>query len=75
MPIIFDFNELRGRIVARFGNYTNFAQKINLSPAQLSERLKNKRRFKPEEIYDMCAPDVLDIPDTEIGKYFFKLKV
>lgn len=75
MPIVFDFSELRGRIVARFENYANFAKKINLSQAQLSERLKNKRKFKPEEIHAICAPDVLDIPDAEIGRYFFKLKV
>lgn len=75
MPVIFDFSELCGRIVARFRNYANFAEAAGLSRAQLSERLRNKRPFKPEEIHRICAPEVLDIPAPEIGKYFFTLKV
>lgn len=75
MPVIFDFSELRGRIITRFGNYANFAHTVHLSRAQVSERLRNKRPFKPDEIYEICAPEVLDIPTAEIGKYFFTLKV
>ena len=75
MPIVFDFNELRGRIVARYGNYAEFAAAIGLSRAQLSERLRNKRHFKPDEIHAISSSEVLDIPTTEIGKYFFTPKV
>lgn len=75
MPVIFDFNELRGRIIARFRNYANFAKAVDLSRAQLSERLQSKRPFKPDEIHRICAPEVLDIPAPEIGKYFFTPKV
>lgn len=75
MHVIFDFSELCGRIIARYGNYANFAEAADLSRAQLSERLRNKRRFKPDEIYAISAPEVLNIPATEIGKYFFTPKV
>jgi hypothetical protein len=75
MPIEFDFRELCGRIIARFGTYANFADALVLSRAQLSERLNNKRAFKPDEICRICEPDMLDIPAEEIGKYFFTPKV
>ena len=75
MPEIFDFSELCGRIVTRYGNYAKFAVAVGLSRPQLSERLRNKRRFKPEEIVRICSPEILDIPDVDIGRYFFKLKV
>ena len=75
MDVIFDFSELCGRIIARYGNYAKFAEAIDMSRAQLSERLKNKRPFKPDEIYLICSPKVLDIAPTEIGRYFLTPKV
>ena len=75
MPNIFDFSELRGRIITRFGNYATFAEAIGLSRAQVSERLNGIRAWKPEEIPIICDPQVLDIPPHEIGKYFFTPKV
>lgn len=75
MPVKFDFSELRGRIIARYGNYATFAQAVGMSKSQLSERLNNVRPFKPDEICTICDPLVLCIPDNEIGKYFFTPKV
>lgn len=75
MPVKFDFSELRGRIVARYGTYASFAQAIGLSRAQLSERLNNIRPFKPDEICAICDATVLDIRSGEIGYYFFTPKV
>ena len=75
MHVIFDFRELCGRIIARYGNYAKFAETIGMSRAQLSERLASKRPFKPEEVYLICSPDVLDIPANEIGRFFYTLKV
>ena len=75
MDVKFDFSELCGRIIARYGNYANFADAINMSRAQLSERLKNKRPFKPEEIHRISSPKILDIAPTEIGRYFLTPKV
>ena len=75
MDIIFDFSELCGKIIARYGNYANFADAIGMSRAQLSERLKNKRPFKPDEIYFISSPEVLDIATEDIGRYFLTPKV
>lgn len=75
MPIVFDFSELCGRIITRFGSYAKFADAAQLSRAQLSERLNNKRRFRPDEIVLISSREVLDIPAADIGKYFFTPKV
>lgn len=70
----FDFSALRGRIIERFGTYAAFAAAIGMSRDALSCRLNGKIDFKPEEIYRI-ADEVLDIPETEIRKYFFTPKV
>lgn len=75
MEVIFDFSELCGRIITRYGNYAKFAEIIGMSRAQLSERLNNKRPFKPDEIYLICSPEVLDIAPTDVGRYFLTPKV
>ena len=73
MPIVFDFSELKGRIISKYGNYAPFAEAMGLSRAQLSDRLNNHVKFKPDDI--MLACDLLDIPAEEIGRYFFTPKV
>lgn len=75
MPIEFDFSELRGRIIARYGTHAAFAKVLHMSRALLSGRLNNKIKFQPDEIILICSPDVLDIPPEQIGKYFFTPKV
>lgn len=71
--VVFDFRELRGRIVARFGTCSAFAEAARVSKAQLSDRLGNKVKFAPD---DICLfSELLDIPSSEIGKYFFTPKV
>ena len=73
MPITFDFSELRGLIVSRYGTCAKFAEATGLSRSQLSDRLRNKIRFLPDEVCTAC--DLLGIPAEEIGKYFFTPKV
>lgn len=73
--IIFDFSALRGRIVERFGTCAALAAYVGMKPDTLSSRLSNRTKFTPEEIYTLCKPDVLDIPEAEIRKYFFTPKV
>ena len=69
----FDFSELRGRIVAKYGNGKALAGAVGISEAQLSDRLNNKVAFKPDEIPRLCG--LLEIAVEEIGKYFFTPKV
>lgn len=71
----FDFSDLSGRIIARYETRGAFAAAAGFSESALSSRLNNKVPFKPEEIKKICAPELLDIPDDEITRYFFKVKV
>ena len=75
MEVIFDFSELCGRIIARYGTYARFASAIGMSRSQLSERLRSKRPFKPDEIILICSPEILDIAPASIGRYFLTPKV
>lgn len=68
--MVFDFRKLRGRIIEVYGSYAGLAKAINMSPAQLSDRLHNRIAFKPDEIYLIASRDVLDIPCEEIPRYF-----
>lgn len=71
----FDFSELRGRIIAKFGNNAAFAKAWGRSTASLSGKLNSRVAFKPEDIFEICSPELLDIPPAEIGRYFFTPKV
>ena len=68
----FDFSKLRGRIKEQFGSEKAFAEKIGMAQGRLSARLNNKIHFDGEEI--ALAAQLLNIPDEEIGTYFFKPK-
>ena len=72
---MFDFSELRGLMVAKFSTCAACAEAVGMSRSQMSDRLTGKRNFQLEEIYDLCEPSVLDIPATEIGRYFLTPKV
>lgn len=67
----FDFSDLRGRITARYKKQGAFAAAMGLSESALSERLNNGVAFRADEI--KLAAKLLEIPDDEINKYFFKV--
>lgn len=68
----FDYSELRGRIISKFGTYTKFATAMDMDSAWLSVKL-NHRQFNTGEI--VKAVELLEIPQDEIGRYFFTFKV
>ncbi len=70
---MFDFNELRGRIRARYGTEGRFAEAMGLAASQLSDRLNGKVAFRMEEIPQAC--DLLGIPGDQVNRYFFTPKV
>lgn len=74
MRIQFDFSLLRGRIIEKYGSCSALASAIKMPRDALSARLNNRVAFKPDEIFLICSADVLDIPDTEIGRYFLRRK-
>jgi len=67
--LTFDYSELSGRIVAKYGTQYNFAIAIGLSERSLSLKLNNKVPWKNTEI--MKAVDLLEINPNEIPQYFF----
>ena len=71
----FDFSRLRGRMVEKFGSVSAVAKVLDMPASILSSRITNRTPLKPEEIYALAQPSCLDIPDEEIGAYFFTPKV
>lgn len=69
----FDYSKLSGRIVEKFGTQYNFAIAIGLSERSLSLKLNNRVDWRSKEITKACQE--LDIPDEQLGEYFFKQKV
>ena len=69
----FDFSELKGKIVAKFGPRAAFATAMGFNNEQLSRRLNNRTSFTMDEIYR--AMDLLGISPKDISIYFFTPKV
>lgn len=69
----FNYKKLLGKIVEIFGTQAKFAEYIGLSERTVSLKLNNRIPWKQGEI--RCACKALDIPDSEIGLYFFTLEV
>lgn len=69
----FDFSKLLGRITEKFGTQYNFSIALGLSERTISLKLNNKVPWKSSEIKK--ATEVLDIPQEEIGEFFFNEKV
>ena len=65
----YDFSKLLGRIREYGYTQESLAKAIGKDKSTLSSKLNGKGEFKSGEIDDICR--VLDIPNTEIGNYFF----
>ena len=73
--LVFDYSELRGLIVAKYGTCAAFAKVDGTSRSSLSAKLNNKVAFTPEDVYRMSRPEALDIPTENIGRVFYTPKV
>lgn len=73
MTLEFDYSRLKGRIVEKYGSQSNFAKEIPVSENQLSVYLTGKKRITTRLIDRMVV--LLDIPEQDIGSYFFTQKV
>ena len=65
----FEYRELKGRIVTKYGTQGEFAKAIGISSNWLSQKLTGKVGISQPEIEQWR--ELLDIPTSEIGKYFF----
>ena len=50
MKIQYDFQKLKGKMVAYYGTQGNFAKELGMSKQSLSRKLHNEIRFTYEEI-------------------------
>lgn len=69
----FDYRKLKGRIIEKYGSQLNFADAYGISENTLSLKMHNKVRFTSDDI--IAISDMLDIPENEIGSYFFTKQV
>ena len=65
----YNYSKLLGRIKECGQTQETLAKAIGKNEATLSAKLNNKSQFKSEEMDTICK--VLDIPNEEIGAYFF----
>ena len=62
------YDELRKRIVAKYGTMDKFAQAIGLSATTLSNKLNDKSAWRLNDISSACQ--LLDIPSAEVSIFF-----
>lgn len=69
----FDYKDLGKRIIEKFGCNENFAQSMNMSLTELSQKLTNNGVWEQSEI---CKEiQLLEIKIENVHQYFFKIKV
>lgn len=64
-----NYLKLRARIMEKYENQINFAQKMNTSEVTISKKLNDKVPFTHHDIVKWC--EALDIDQDDIGSYFF----
>lgn len=72
MKIQYDFQKLKGKMVAYYGTQGNFAKELGMSKQSLSRKLHNEIRFTYEEIGTML--EKLHIRPEEVQEVFFSTK-
>lgn len=65
----YNYSKLLGRMKEYNHTQKSLAEAIGIDKGTLSAKLNSKNEFKSNEIDTIC--EVLDIPNSEIGKYFF----
>ena len=67
---IFDYSDLKGRIIAKFNSVSNFEKRISKSHTFVYNVFSGKTFLDVADIDEWAS--ILEIPDTEIGFYFCK---
>lgn len=70
---LYDYSELVGKIKAIYKRQSDFAAELEISNVSLSDKLNNKSQWSQGQIKKTCC--LLSIDESEIARYFFKLKV
>ena len=64
-----EFAKLDGKITEKFGTREAFACALGISKNSVCNKMQGKYNWKTQEIKKAC--ELLDIPRTDIEKYFF----
>lgn len=67
-----DYSKLRGRIVEKYGTLTEFSKHIKISRVALNGKLHDQIKISRDDILEWSK--LLDIPQDELGAYFFTEK-
>lgn len=65
----YTYNDLRGRIIAKYGTQGKFAEKLGISRNSMSKKMNCETGFSQEDI--IVWSELLDIKPEEYGVYFF----
>lgn len=71
--MVFDYSKLLGRIKECGFTQESLAKHIGIAESSMCLKLNNKAHFKHPEVFLIC--EALNIENSEIGAYFFTLKV
>ena len=69
----YDYSKLLGLIKSNKQTQETLSKAIGVRANTLSLKLNNRANFKQSEISSIC--EILNIPDKEIGVYFFTHEV
>lgn len=71
--IKFDYSFLNGRIAEKGETRRSLGRKIGMTEESVGQKLNNGHSFKSKDVFAIAQ--VLDIPEHELGRYFFTQKV
>lgn len=70
---MFDYSDLIGLIIAKYGSRKQYAKAAGMAPSSLSAKLHGNTPWSTDEIAK--AKELLGFPPEAIVKYFFTRKV
>ena len=71
--IRFDYSKLRGRMVEKYGNLSNYCKESGRDRSAFNTKLNNGGFFRQEMIISIAKD--LDISESEFASYFFTPQV
>lgn len=69
----FDYSDLTGLIIAKYGSRKQYAKAAGMSPSSLSDKLRGKTPWTTDDI--STAQRLCGFPPEGIVRYFFTPKV
>ena len=70
---MFSTSKLRGRIVEKYGTYSEFFKRLDISDVQASKKLNGKSDFTRKDVFEWSK--LLDIDLEDVGLFFYVLRV